>query len=168
MRFFNLRLGRVVWAVDMTDVLGALEYSERKTGEEVASSEESSGGAQSESCVLPEEFADILELGHAVWLEDLLVHQFLEDALVLFAGVFRNQVDQGVEDALPGLILGLGVWDVGDRVTVFVSKGDLGDQLPANRIIPNFKSVFLEYLGLKLPGVVYLLSSLRVLLIWYL
>lgn len=127
----------MVWAVDVTDILGALEDSECKTGEEVASGEESSSGAQSESCVLFEEFADILELGHTVWLEDLLVHQFYEDSLVLFAGVLWYEVDQGVEHALPGLILGLGVGDVGDWVAVFVSEGNLSDQLPANQIIRN-------------------------------
>lgn len=125
----------MVRAVDVTDVLGALEDSERETGEEVASGEESSSGAQSESCVLFEEIADVLELGHAVWLEDLLVHQFLEDSLVLFAGVLRYEVDQGDEHALPGLVLGLGVRDGGDWIAVFVSEGDLGDQLPTNQII---------------------------------
>lgn len=134
-RFFNLRFRRVIRAVDVADVLGALEYSEREAGEEVAGGEESSSGAQSESGVLFEEVADDLELGHAARLEDLLVHQFLEDSLVLLAGVLRHEVDQGVEHALPGLVLGLGVRDVGDRVTEFVSEGDLGDQLPANQII---------------------------------
>lgn len=128
----------MVRAVDVTDVLGALEDSERKTGEEVAGGEESGSGTQSESCVLFEELADVLELGHAVWLEDLLVHQLLEDSLVLLAGVLRHEVDQGVEHALPGLVLGLGVRDVGDWVAVFVSEGDLGDQLPANRIIQSW------------------------------
>lgn len=131
----NLRLGRVVGAVDVTDVLGALEDSEREAGEEVAGGEEAGSRAQGESRVLSEELADVLQLGHAVWLEDLLVHQLLEDTLVLLAGVLRHEVHQGVEHALPGLVLGLGVRDVGDRVAVLVSEGDLGDQLPANRIV---------------------------------
>ena len=128
----NLRFGCVVRAVDVTDVLSALEYSECQARQEVASCEKTGSRAQGESCVLPQEVADLLELGYAVGLEDLLVHEFVERENVLLAGVFGHKVHQGVEHSLPGLVLGLGVGDDGNRIAKLVGKGDLSDQFPEN------------------------------------
>lgn len=67
-------------------------------------------------------------------LEDLLLLQLLENSLVLDARMLRHQVEHGVEDARPGLVLRLGVGDAGYRVAVLVSEGDLGDDLASGAV----------------------------------
>lgn len=125
----------MIRAVDMTDVLGALEYPEGKAGQEVPRRQETGGRSQGESCVLLQEIADLLQLRDTVGLEDPLLLQLLEDPLVLDAGVLRHQVEHGVEDARPGLILRLGVRDAGYRVAVFVSEGNFGDDLAPGAVL---------------------------------
>lgn len=131
----HLRFRCVIRAVDMTNILGALEHPERKAGQEVPSGEQSSGRAQSEPGVLLQEFTDFLQLRNAMSLKDLLLLELLEHSLVLDAGVFGDQVDDGVEHSRPGLVLRLGVRNIGYRVSVLVSESDLRDNLPAGAVL---------------------------------
>jgi len=124
----------MVGAVDVADVLGALEYPEGKAGQEIARREETSCRPQSESRVLLQEIADLLQLRYAMGLEDSLLLQLLEDSLILDAGVLRHQVQHGVEDARPSLVLRLGVWNARYRIAVLVSEGDLSDDLATSAV----------------------------------
>lgn len=123
----------MVGAVDVTNVLRALEYSEGKTGQKVAGGEKSGSWTQRESRVLLEEVANFLELGYTVQLEDLFVSQLFEGLLILLASMLRYEILQGVKDALPGLVFGLGVGDIGYRIAVFVGECNLGDEFPDDK-----------------------------------
>lgn len=125
----------MVRAVDMTDILGALEYPEGKARQEVPRRQETGGRSEGESRALLQEITDLLQLRDTVGLEDPLLLQLLEDPLVLDARVLWHQVEHGVEDARPGLVLRLGVGDAGYRVAVLVSEGDLGDDLASGAIL---------------------------------
>lgn len=125
----------MIRAVDVADILSALEYSEGETGQEVPRRQETSGRSKSESRVFLQEIADFLQLRYAVGLEDPLLLQFLENPLVLHAGVFRHQVQHGVEDARPRLVLRLGVRNAGYRVTVLVGESDFGNDLATSAVL---------------------------------
>ena len=94
-----LRFRRVVRALDVTDILSALEHPEREAGQKVSSGEQASRRSQREPGVLLQEFTDFLQLWYTMRLEDLLVLQHLEDSSILHAGVLRYQVDERVEHA---------------------------------------------------------------------
>lgn len=66
--------------------------------------------------------------------EDLFVAELLEYSLILDASVLGHEVDDRVEDAKPGLVLGLGVGNQRDRVSIFVSECNLRDDLSTGTI----------------------------------
>lgn len=67
----------------MTDVLGALEDAEGQRGQEVAGGEQTSGRTQSESGVLPQEGAHVVQLWDLVLHKDSLLLQHCENGTVL-------------------------------------------------------------------------------------
>lgn len=121
----------MVRRVDVAHVLSALEDAEGQGGEEVAGGQQTGSRAKGESGVLAQEVRHLLQLGQAVVNKDLLVLQLLEGGTVLGTGVLWGQVLDGLEDRTPGLHLHIGVADVGDRITVLVGEGNLGDLLAA-------------------------------------
>lgn len=125
----------MVRAIDVTNVLGALEHPERKAGQEVSGGEQSSRGTQSESGALLQEIAHFLKLRYTMSLEDLLLLELLKHSLILDASVLRYQVHDRVEHAGPGLVLRLGVGNARNWIAVFVSERDLGDDLPAGSVL---------------------------------
>lgn len=120
----------MVGGVGVPDVLCGLEYSEGERGEEVPSGEQTSSGAQGESGVLPQEVTDFLQLGDTVRHEDFVGLEHGEYAPVLDARVLGHEVQHGVEHPSPGLVLALGVVNMGDSISVFVSECDFGNILP--------------------------------------
>lgn len=124
-----LRLGGVVGGVCVPDVLRGLEYSEGERGEEIPGGEQTGRGAQRESGALPEEVTDLLQLGDAVRHEYFVGLEQSEHAPVLEARVLGHQVEHGVEHPRPGLVLGFGVFNVGDGISVLVSECDFGNIL---------------------------------------
>lgn len=67
-------------------------------------------------------------------LKNLFLLELLEDSLILDASVFGYQIDDGIEDAGPSLVLNLGIRDAGNRIAVLVGEGYLGDDLPTSAI----------------------------------
>lgn len=119
----------------MADVLGALEYSESKAGQEVPRRQETGGRSKSESRVLLQEIADFLQLRYTVRLEDPLLLQCLENPLILHARVFRHQVQHSVEDTRPSVVLRFGVGNGGYRVAVLVGESDFGNDLATGAVL---------------------------------
>lgn len=108
--------------VDVSDVLGALEDAESQGGEEIASGQKAGGRSEGEAGALGQEVGHFLELGNVLGVEDALLLQTPEDSLVFGASMLWHQVDHGVEDRFPGLVLGFGVFDVWDWVTTGTTK----------------------------------------------
>lgn len=119
----------MVRRVDVTHILGALEDAEGQRGEEVAGGQETGGRTQREASVLPQEIGHLLQLGQAVIHKDLLVLELLEGSPVLGTGMLGCQILDGLEHRAPGLDLHIGVGNVGDRISVLVGEGNLGNLL---------------------------------------
>lgn len=101
----------------MTHILRTLEDAERQRGEEVTSGQKTGGRSQGESGVASQKGAHFAELGNAILTEDTFVLEFGEHLAVFGTRMLRHQIDDGVEDGAPGLVLDVCVFDVRDGVT---------------------------------------------------
>lgn len=125
----------MIRALDVTDVLSALEHPEREARQEIPGREQSGRRSQGESRVLLQELAHLLQLGYTVRLEDLLLLHLLEISPIFGASVFRDQVDQGVEHPGPSLGLRLCIRDGWYRVTVLVRERNFSNELSAGTVL---------------------------------
>lgn len=101
----------------MTDVLRALEHSEREAGEEVASRQQTGGRSKRETGVLLQEIGHLVQLRYLFGRENPVVLQQLESVPVFHAEMFGHQVQHGVEHRGPRAQFVGRVLDVWDRVT---------------------------------------------------
>ena len=116
----------MIRALDVTNVLSALEHSERQTRQEVPGREQSGRWSQREPCVLLQELAHLLQLRYTVRLEYLLLLHLLKISSIFRASVFRHQIDEGVEHPGPSLGLRLRVdsfWNIGARFQQLLRGG---------------------------------------------
>lgn len=125
----------MIRALDVTNVLSALEHPERQARQEVPGREQSGRGSQGEPCVLLQELAHLLQLRYTVRLEYLLLLHLLKISSILRASVFRHQIDKGVEHPCPSLGLRLRVRDGGYRVPVLVRERNFSDELSTGTVL---------------------------------
>ena len=125
----------MIRALDVTNVLSALEHSERQTRQEVPGREQPGRWSQREPCVLLQELAHLLQLRYTVRLEYLLLLHLLKISSIFRASVFRHQIDEGVEHPGPSLGLRLRVRDGGYRVTVPVRECNFSDELSTGAVL---------------------------------
>lgn len=119
----------------MAHVLCGLEDTEGQGSQEVSGCQQTGSWTEGESSVLAEEVADVFQLWDAVRHEDICLLKLAERRLVFPAGVLRHQFEHGVEHSLPSRVLGFGVSDGRDRVSVLVSECDLRNVLPALSVL---------------------------------
>jgi len=100
----------------VTNVLRALEHTEREAGKEVSGRQQTSGRPESESCVLFQEFVHILKLRDFVSSEYVVVLQHLESVPVFHAEVLGHQVQHVVENSGPCTDFVSSVFDNWDQV----------------------------------------------------
>jgi len=106
----------------VTNVLRALEYTEREASEEVTGRQQTSRGSESESGVLFQEFVHILKLRDLVCCEYVVVLQHLESVPVFHAEVFGHQVQNVVENCGPRTNFVSSVFNDWDQVATVNQK----------------------------------------------
>jgi len=101
----------------VTNVLRALEHTEREAGEEVTGCQQTSRRPESESCIFFQEFVHILKLWDLVCSEYVVVLQHLESVPIFHAEVLGHQVQHVVENCGPCAYFVSSVFDNWDQVT---------------------------------------------------
>lgn len=110
------------WRCPVTNVLRALEYTEREAGEEVSGRQQTSRRPESESCVFFQEFVHILKLRDLVCSEYVVVLQHLESVPVLHAEVLGHQFQHVVENCGPCADFVSSVFDNWDQIAAVNQK----------------------------------------------
>lgn len=110
------------WRCAVTNVLCALEHTEREAGEEVTGRQQTSRWAESESGVLLQKLVHILELRDLVSSEYVVVLQHLESVPVFHAEVFGHQVQNVVENCGPCTDFVSSIFNDWDQVTTVIIK----------------------------------------------
>lgn len=127
-------LGGVQGFARVADVLRGVEDAEGETSEEIAGTQETSNGAESESRAVPQEVRNVLQLGNVVLSVSAVVHEQREDVVVFATRVSLVELREVVEDHAPRLDLALRVLDVGQRLPVAIVVGQVGKVLATGAV----------------------------------
>lgn len=114
----------------MSNILSAVENFESKSVEEFALGEEPTNGLKSPSGLRLEEGGNVFKLRNFFVAEPNIFLKRLNTVQKFLAGIVLKHTSQFVKTVLPGIFLGLKVFNFCDRLSDLVGKCKISDLLP--------------------------------------